>query len=252
MMDFPRFQISEMHLGKFPDSIEFQSCKVNFKTETCSKSADPQLTMHRMKEVGIAKSIDELMTSRSITGRTDFTDYDMLHAMIASALKKRLVNCVHFRKKEVSVEEQRAQKYDRFLRGRLLAYMINEHFRATGASESVQGLSDLFRIRLQKDDVQDFDTRWDQASLSAIEIPTEMVLEGLYKSKLHDSVQLQTVLTVYEQENIRNNGQTSCSRLKTAVRRHIGQVMRTRNFRALNEIVERGTVTKSRCFLLKR
>ena len=30
------------------------------------------------------------------------------------------------------------------------------------------------------------------------------VLEGLYKSKLQDSVQLQTVLALYEQENIRN------------------------------------------------
>ena len=64
-------------------------------------------------------------------------------------------------------------------------------------------------------------------------------------SKLQDSVKFQTVLVVFEQENIRNNGQPSCSRLKTAVRRHIDQVMRTRTFRARNEIVERGTVTKS-------
>ena len=28
MMDYPRFPISEMHLGKFPDSLEFQSWKV--------------------------------------------------------------------------------------------------------------------------------------------------------------------------------------------------------------------------------
>ena len=53
---------------------------------------------------------------------------------------------------------------------------------------------------------------------------------GSYESKLQDSVQL---------------GQPSCSRLKTAVRRRVDQVMRTRNFRARNEIVERGTVTKS-------
>ena len=36
MMDNPRFPISEMHLGKFPDSLEFQSWHVNFKTEVCS------------------------------------------------------------------------------------------------------------------------------------------------------------------------------------------------------------------------
>ena len=59
MMDYPKFQISEMHLGKFPDSMEFESWKVNFKTEVCPKSADPQLTMQWIKEVEIAKSIDD-------------------------------------------------------------------------------------------------------------------------------------------------------------------------------------------------
>ena len=54
------------------------------------------------------------MKSRSITGRTDFTDYDMLDAMIASALKNRLTH-VHFQRR-VSVEEQRVQKDDQFLR----------------------------------------------------------------------------------------------------------------------------------------
>ena len=35
------------------------------------------------------------------------------------------------------------------------------------------------------------------------------------------SVQLKTVLALYEQETVRNNGQTSHSRLKTSVRLHI-------------------------------
>ena len=93
--------------------MEFQSWKVNFKTQVCSKSADPHLTMHWIKEAEIAKSIDELLTSRSISERNDFTDYDMLDAMTASALKRLLDKHTHFRKR-VSVEEQRAQKYDRF------------------------------------------------------------------------------------------------------------------------------------------
>ena len=67
------------------------------------------MTMHRIKDVEIAKSIDEFVTSRSIMERTDFPDYDMLVAMIASALKKVLDKHVRFRKR-VSVEEQRAQK----------------------------------------------------------------------------------------------------------------------------------------------
>ena len=72
-----------------------------------------------------------------------------------------------------------------------------------------------------------------------------MVLEGFCRSKLQDSVQLQTVLTLYDQENIRNQEQPSYSRLTKSVRRHIDQTMRTRNFRARDEIVERGAVTMS-------
>ena len=47
--------------------------------------------------------------------------------------------------------------------------MIYEYFRATGAYEAVQGLSDVFATSLQSDDVQDFDVRWDQALSSADE-----------------------------------------------------------------------------------
>ena len=72
-----------------------------------------------------------------------------------------------------------------------------------------------------------------------------MILEGLYKTKLQDSVQLQTVLALYDQETVRNNGQRSYVRLKTSVKLHIDQMMRTRNFRVWNEVVERGAVTKS-------
>ena len=116
MIDYPRFPISEMHLGNVPDSTEFQSWKVNFKTGVCAKPANPHLTVHWIKEVEIAESIDQLMTSRSIVARNDFPDYDMLDAMIASALKKLLNTHIHFRK-GVSVEEQRAQKSDRFSQG---------------------------------------------------------------------------------------------------------------------------------------
>ena len=107
-------------LEKFPDSMEFQSCKMNIKTDVCSKTVDPHITMQRIKEVDIAKSIDDLVTSRSNVRRTDFPDDDMLDEMIASALKKLLGNHVHFRKR-LCVEEQRAQRYDRFLRGRQIA-----------------------------------------------------------------------------------------------------------------------------------
>ena len=181
--------MTEWNLAKFPDSMEFQSWKVNFRTKVCLGTADPQITMLRTKESEIAKSIDELMTSRPIV-KKDFPDFEMLDAMIASTLKKLLNTQPHFRKR-VSVEEQRAQKHDRCSRGRQIAYMIYEYFHATGAYEAAQGHSTLFAVKLQNDGVQDLDVRLDQALLSASEIPTDVILEGLCKSKVQDSVQFQ-------------------------------------------------------------
>ena len=105
-----------------------------------------------------------------------------------------------------------------------------EHFRATGAYEAVQGLSDLFATSLQNDDVQDFDVSGDHAHLSVSDMPSDMILEGLCKSKLQGSVQLLTVLASFDQETVRNNGQPSYSRNQSSVRLHIDQTMKTRNF----------------------
>ena len=123
--------------------------------------------------------------------------------------------------------------------------MIYEYFRETGAHEAAQGLSDSFTVSLQNDDVQDFDVRWDHALLLVSEVPSDMILEKLYKSKLQNTAQLQTVLALYDQETARNKGKPNCSQLKTAVKLHIDQMMRTRNFRFRSDVVERGSVTKS-------
>ena len=58
-----------MHLGKFPDPTEFQSWIVNFRAEVCSKAKDPRLAMQWIKEIEIAKSIDDLITTGSIWGK---------------------------------------------------------------------------------------------------------------------------------------------------------------------------------------
>ena len=111
MMDHLRHEISDLHFGKFPESVDFQCWRVNFRTEVCVNTPWPQLTMSWIKGVEVAKSIDDLMTSHSNQG-IDFPDLEMLDAKIASALRKIISNSNFNRR--VSVEEQRAQKQDRF------------------------------------------------------------------------------------------------------------------------------------------
>ena len=57
-------------------------------------------------------------------------NFEVFDAKIASALN-RVIHNSRFKRK-VSLEEQKAQKEDRFLRGRQIAYLIYEYFRVTG------------------------------------------------------------------------------------------------------------------------
>ena len=72
----------------------------------------------------------------------------MLDASIACALTKIIQNSLF--KKKVSLEEQKAQKEDRFLRGRQIAYMIYDYFRVTGHHDTVSAYDDVFSVLLHE------------------------------------------------------------------------------------------------------
>ena len=115
----------------------------HFKTEGCAKTANPQITMSWITEVERESKVNWRIEYIAINSwRTDIQDCEMLDVMIASALKKILNSHIQILKR-ICVEEQRAQKYDRFLRGRQISHMICEHIHAPRACESVQGLSTL-------------------------------------------------------------------------------------------------------------
>ena len=133
------------------------------------------------KEVEMVDSVEELKSSRSASGK-NFPNCEMLDARIASALNKIIQNSCF--KKNVSLEEQKVQKEDRFLCGRQIAYMIYDYFRVTGAHDTALDYADLFSIAPRNDDVQDFDTRWDEILLSMTKIPPDDVLESLYKLRM--------------------------------------------------------------------
>ena len=144
-----------------------------------------------IKEVEMVDSVDDLKSSSSVRG-IQMPNFEVLDARIASALNKIIHNS-HF-KRRICLEEQKAQKQDRFLRGRKIAYLIYEFFRVTGANDSVENYADLFTISLRNDDVQEFDSKWDEILLSITQIPSNDILEGLYKLRIRESEKLKTVL----------------------------------------------------------
>ena len=92
----------------------------------------------------------------------------------------------------------KAQKEDRFLRGRQMACLIYEYFRVIGANDSVENCADLFTIVLRNDDIQEFDSKWDEILLSTTQIPSDDILEGLYNLRIRESEKLKTVLELFD------------------------------------------------------
>ena len=182
--DQQRLQISDLHFDKFPSAATFACWKIRFKTEVCTCSQFPTEAAYWTKEVEMVDSVDDLMSSSSIRG-IQISNFEVLDARIASALN-RIIQNSHF-KRRISLEEQKAQKEDCFLRGRQIAYLIYGYFRVTGAIDSVENYADLFTIGLRNDDVQEFDSKWDGILLSMTKIPPDDILEGLYKLRIRES-----------------------------------------------------------------
>ena len=157
----------------------------------CTCSQFPTEAVLWIKEVEMVESVDDLKSSRSFKG-THGPDFELLDARIASALNKIIQN-TRFKKK-VSLEEMKAHKEDRFLRGRQIAYLIYEYFRVIGANDSVENYADLFTTALRNDDILEFDTKWDEKILSMTKIPSDDILEGLYKLRIRQSEKLRAVL----------------------------------------------------------
>ena len=198
--------------------------------------------MQWIKEVELVDSVDELGSSLSTRG-ISMPNFEVLDARIASALN-RIMHNSHF-KRRISLEEQKAQKQDRFLRGRQIAYLIYEYFRVTRANDSVENYADLFTIVLRNDDIQKFDSKWDGILLSLTKIPPDDILEGLYKLRIRESEKLKTVVELYDLEIHLKKIEPDYHRLKTMVKRSIEQEIRNKNFWARNGNYERNAVVKN-------
>ena len=198
--------------------------------------------MQWIKEVELVDSVDDLRSSSSIRG-ISMPNFEVLDARIASALNKIIHNS-HFKRK-ISLEEQKAQKEDRFLRGRQIAYLIYEQFRVTGTDDSVENYTDLFTIVLRNDDIQEFDSKWDGILLSMTKIQPDDILEGLYKLRIRESEKLKTVLELYDLETHHKKLGPDYHRLKAMVKRSIEQEIRNKNFGARIGNFEKNAVVKN-------
>ena len=190
----------------------------------------------------LVDSVDDLKSSCSIRG-IQMPNFEVLNTKIASALN-RIIHNTRFKKKN-SLEEMKVQEEDRFLRGRQIAYVIYEYFQVTGANDSVEKYADLFTIALRNGDLQESDSKSDGILLSMTKIPSDDILEGLYKLRIRESEKLKTVLELYNMEIHQKKAGPDYHRLKTMEKRSIEQNLRIKNFEAINGNYERNAVVKN-------
>ena len=131
MIDNPRFQVSELH----PDSMEFQSWKVQL--QNWSRSSSHNAMHQRIWDSKIHwRSYDIAIEHRA--KRFHRLGYAWCDDCVCIEKTSRQTRSLP--KKSKCRRAACSKKYDRFSRGWYIAYMVKEHFRATGAYEAVQGL----------------------------------------------------------------------------------------------------------------
>ena len=104
---------------------------------------------------------------------------------------------------------------------------------------------DIWNIALRNDDIQEFDAKWDEIVLSMTQIPSDDILESLYKLRIRESENLRTVLELYNMEIHQKKAGLDYHRLKTMVKRSIEQNLRTKNFETRNGNFETSAVVKN-------
>ena len=181
-----------------------------------------------IKEVEMVDSLDELKSSRSVYGK-DFPNFEMLDAKIACALNKIIQNSQFKKKGSVST-----RKTDRLHDLQLLS------------RDWRSGYSIRFSVTPHDDNIQEFDTRWDEVLSSMSKIPSDEILECLYKLRIRESDQLKTVFELYDMEIHLKTLVSNHQKLKTMMKTSINQKLRLRNVDARHGRIESGAVTKSR------
>ena len=146
-----------------------------------------------MKEIEVQKDITALSSSISSTGH----NYESLDFKIAAGLWKILKG--DFEKK-LQNEERTNQLNDPnyMMTGRQVAYRIFEHFKLPESRKQVLDVNHLFALKIQRDDLRNYDLQWDEILLQIVPEPPENILENIYTNQLEQCVQFKDTMNLYK------------------------------------------------------
>ena len=178
MVDQERLQISGLHFDKFPALATFSCWKIrcNNRSMRLFQFTHGSNVMDQRSRNGRFSGQSWVIALNSRISFPEFWGAGCEDCVISARDHPELQL-----QEKVSLEEQKAHLQDRVLRGRQIAFMIHECFRATGVRDDVLDYAELFYITFRNDDVQEIDTRWEEILFSLSKFPSDDVLENLYK-----------------------------------------------------------------------
>ena len=182
--------------------------------------------MQWIKEVELVYSVDELRTLSSTRG-ISMPIFEVLDARIASSLNKIIRNS-HFRR-WISLEEQKAQKQDRFFRDRLLTWStsISGSLGAMILSKTTPTCSLLFfEMTIFRNYIlsgTEFYCPWRRSRMMTS-------WKDCTKLRIREFEKFKTVVELYDLQSHQKKLGPDDHRLKTMAKRSFEQGIRNKNF----------------------
>ena len=159
--DQQRLQISELHFDKFPTPTTFACWKIRFKTEISTRSQFPTEGMLWIKEVEMVDSVDDLKSSRSIQrNKQNHPEYPLQE-----------------KGQSGGNESSQRRPFPSWKTDRLPDLRV---LRGHWGQRFCRELCRPITVALRNDDIQEFDSKWDEILLSVTQIPSDDILESLY------------------------------------------------------------------------
>ena len=229
MVGQQRVQISELQFGIFPTPSTFSCWKIRFKTQVRSCSSFPSEAMLWITEVEMVDSVND-ENHRALFRVTLISRILTLNKIILQ--QKGSLENRKFRKRTGFLEEDRSLTRSATTSGKLA---ITIQFLVTLISSQLLCATTMFRTSIRDG------TKFYCLS----KIPSNGVLENLYRLRIRESAQFKTVLDLYDMEIHQRMSMPDYQKLKTMVKRRIYQKLRLRYFDARNEKIEAGVVVTS-------
>ena len=174
-------RLSDLHFDKFSTPATFAYWKIRFKTEVCTCSPFPTEALHVDQGSGDGWISGWFSNLRALSEELEWTRFWGTRRENCFSTEPNHPLYTAFKKKG-SLEEHESSKRGSLSseEDRSLTWSTNTSG-SLRANDSVENYPDLFTIVLRNDDIQEFDSKWDGILLSMMQIPSDEILESLYK-----------------------------------------------------------------------